>query len=76
MKRVPIGFVEILLWGTVVLLGWLLGGPVGIGTILGAFGAGLVMQLVYSLLRFEPRNLRHRDVVEVAKLLLEREAAE
>ena len=69
LSRIPIGFVEILLWGAVVLLGWLLGGPVGIGTLLSVFGAGLVMQLVYSLIRFEPRSLRHRGVLEILRQL-------
>ena len=57
LPRIPIGFVEILLWGAVVLVGWLLGGPVGVGTLISVLGAGLVMQLVYSLIRFEPRSL-------------------
>ena len=67
MPKVPIGIVEVLLWAVVLLIGWLLGGPVGIGTLLSTFGAGLVMQLVYNLIRFEPRNLKHRDVIEVLK---------
>ena len=69
MPKVPIGIVEVLLWAVVLLIGWLLGGPVGIGTLLSTFGAGLVMQLVYNLIRFEPRNLKHRDVIEVLKEL-------
>lgn len=70
LPRLPIGIVEILLWAAVLLAGWLLGGPVGIGTLISTFGAGLVMQLVYSLLRFEPRSLRHQDIVTVTKRLL------
>lgn len=70
MPRLPIGLVEVLLWACVLLAGWLLGGPVGIGTVISTFGAGLVMQLVYYIIRFEPRNLRHRGVVEVSRLLL------
>lgn len=70
MPRLPIGLVEVLLWAFVLLVGWLLGGPVGIGTVISTFGAGLVMQLVYYIIRFEPRNLRHRGVVEVSRLLL------
>ena len=70
LPRVPIGVVEILLWGAVTLLGWLLGGPVGIGTLISTFGAGLVMQLVYSLIRFEPRSLWHRSAAEIVRLLL------
>ncbi len=70
MKKVPIGIVEILLWTVVLLAGWLLGGPVGIGTILSTFGAGLVMQAVYSVLHFEPRDLRHRSVGEILQILV------
>lgn len=70
LPRLPIGIVEVLLWAAVLLTGWLLGGPVGIGTLLSTFGAGLVMQLVYSLLRFEPRSLRHQDIVTVTRHLL------
>ena len=73
MPRVPIGFVEILLWTAVVLAGWLLGGPVGIGTLISTFGAGAVMQLVYSIIRFEPRDIEHRDVIETTKRLLQKE---
>ena len=69
LPRIPIGIVEILLWSVVLLVGWLLGGPVGIGTLISTVGAGAVMQLVYSLLRFEPREIRHRDVLEVVRSL-------
>ncbi len=72
MPRLPIGFVEIILWAAVTLAGWLLGGPVGIGTLISTFGAGLVMQLVYSIIRFEPRKLIHRDVIEITRTLLSR----
>ena len=69
LPRFPIGIVEVLLWSVVLLIGWLLGGPVGIGTLISTFGAGLIMQLVYTLVRFEPRNLRHKDVLEVSRIL-------
>ena len=75
MPKVPIGVVEILLWAVVLLIGWLLGGPVGISTLISTFGAGAIMQLVYSLLRFEPREIRHRDVIEVTRQLLGRQEA-
>ena len=69
MPRIPIGIVEVILWAAVLLIGWLLGGPVGIGTVISTFGAGLVMQLVYTVIRFEPRDLKHRDVAEVTAQL-------
>jgi uncharacterized membrane protein YczE len=58
-----------LLWAAVLALGWLLGGPVGIGTLLGTFGAGRVMQFVYQCLRFEPRDIVHRDIAAATREL-------
>ena len=72
MKRFPIGAVQIILWGTVLLIGWLLGGPVGIGTIVSTFGSGLVMQIVYSVIKFEPREIKHQSVFETVKQLKEK----
>ena len=70
MKRIPIGIVEVILWALVLLAGWLLGGPVGIGTLISTFGAGIVMQIVYWLIRFEPRDLKHKGVMEVSRILI------
>ncbi|MBR3020669.1 MAG: hypothetical protein IKH57_26980 [Clostridia bacterium] len=70
LPKLPIGAVEILLWAAVLLAGWLLGGPVGIGTLISTFAAGVIMQLVYNVVRFEPRNVKHRDVIEVTRMLI------
>ncbi|MCR5589936.1 MAG: hypothetical protein K6F73_00215 [Lachnospiraceae bacterium] len=65
MPKIPIGIVEVILWAVVLLIGYLLGGPVGIGTLISTFGAGIVMQLVYNVIGFEPRKIDHRDVLTV-----------
>ncbi len=67
MPKIPIGLVEIMLWAAVLLAGWLLGGPVGIGTVISTFGAGFVLQAVYTALRFEPRKVVHRGVAQVIR---------
>lgn len=64
LPKMPIGVVEILLWAVVTLFGWLLGGTVGIGTLISSFGAGAVMHLVYSIIHFEPRELHHKSIAE------------
>ena len=69
LPQIPIGIVEVLLWGVVLLIGWLLGGQVGIGTVISTFGAGLVMQLVYSLIHFEPREMKHKGLAETVRIL-------
>lgn len=70
MQKIPIGIVEVFLWAVVLLVGWLLEGPVGIGTLISTFGAGIVMQIVYTIIHFDPRNLRHKDVFETTKTLM------
>ena len=72
LPSVPIGVVQIALWSAVTVVGWLLGGPVGIGTLLSAFGAGAVMQVVYQLLHFEPRDIKHLSVLEINRSLARR----
>lgn len=69
MPKVPIGAVQIIMWAVVLLVGWLLGGPVGIGTVIGTVGAGAVMQIVYSLIGFEPRDVKHKSMIEVTRIL-------
>ena len=72
LVRLPIGAVQDILLGVVLLVGWLLGGPVGIGTILTTFGAGIVMQMVFSIIKFEPREVNHQSVFDTARMLCKR----
>lgn len=69
MKKIPIGFVEIILWAVVLFIGWLLGGPIGIGTLVGTFGGGFVMQLIYSFVGFEPRKVIHKNISDTIRIL-------
>ena len=76
LPKLPIGLVEIMIFGAVLLVGWLLGGPVGIGTLIGTFGIGFAIQLVFSLVGFEPRNVKHRSVREALRILSGKDPAE
>lgn len=72
VKRVPIGAVSIALLSTATLIGWLLGGPVGVGTLICAFGAGSVMQLAFATVRFDATGVRHQRLTDSAKVFLSR----
>lgn len=66
-KRLPklsIGTVNILLCLTVSVIAFLLGGQIGLGTIITLFGTGVVMDAVNKLVRFEPRNVVHEGIAE------------
>ncbi len=72
VKPIPIGVVSIVILGTATLVGWLLGGPVGIGTIICAFGAGPIMQLAFRTVRFDATAIRHQRLRDSVKVLFER----
>lgn len=67
LPKIPIGVVEILLFAFITLIGWLLGGTVGIGTLISIFGAGTAMHLFYRLVNFEPRALHHKSISETLR---------
>lgn len=49
---------------TALLLGWRLGGMVGVGTILSAFLLGLCVQLTFRALSFDATLVQHETLVE------------
>ena len=69
VRRVPIGAVSIAILSSATLIGWLLGGPVGLGTILCAVGAGPIMQLAFRSVRFDATAVRHQRLRDSAKVL-------
>ena len=73
LGRVPIGVVSIGIQGTVALLGFLLGGPVGVGTLLYVLLQGPIMQADFQLVRFDAKAVRHQDLIESARVLAEKE---
>ena len=70
--RVPIGAMSIALLSTATLLGWLLGGPVGLGTLICAFGAGPIMQFAFRTVRFDATGIRHQNLRDSLRVLLNR----
>lgn len=69
LPKIPIGIVEIMLFAFITLIGCMLGGSIGIGTLISVFGAGAVMHLFYDVIGFEPRKLKHKSLTETVKLL-------
>lgn len=69
LKKVPIGIVGIIVQSAATLTGWLLGGPVGLGTIICAFGAGPVMQFAFFTVKFDATGIRHQNFFESAKVI-------
>ena len=70
VKKIPIGAISIALLGTATLIGWRLGGSVGIGTIICALGAGPIMLFAFWSVRFDATGIRHQRLNESARVLL------
>jgi uncharacterized membrane protein YczE len=64
VPKVPIGAVNIAVLAAVLLIAWLLNGPIGFGTLLFAFGSGVAMQIVFRIVHFEPRDVVHQDLLQ------------
>ena len=59
--RIPIGLARFCVECTVLVAGWLLGAPVGVGTVLFMFGISFLLQFVFRLYRFDAKALVHED---------------
>ena len=49
---------------TAVAIGWLLGGSVGVGTVIAAFGGGFFTDMVFKLFKFDPKEIVHETFFE------------
>lgn len=75
LKKLPIGAVSIALLSLATFIGWLLGGPVGIGTLICAFATGPIMQMAFSSVKFDATHVHHQHLAESVRVLVDRKAA-
>ena len=61
--HLPIGVCRGGLESLAVLIGWLLGGMVGMGTVVSALLIGFCIQITFKVLRFDPTTIVHEDIV-------------
>lgn len=75
MRKLPIGGVQCIMQGVVFVVALIMGGPIGVGTFVFAFGAGPAAQLVFNLCRFEPRDVQHEGFLQTVRRFKRRAAA-
>lgn len=63
----PIGVCRGAIELTAVVIGWYLGGLVGIGTVVSAFMIGFCVQITFKLLDFDPTKIHHERLQETYK---------
>ncbi|MCF0229815.1 MAG: hypothetical protein HUJ76_09025 [Parasporobacterium sp.] len=74
LKKVPIGAISIGLLSMATLIGFLLGGPVGIGTIVCAFASGPIMQLAFRTVKFNAVGIKHQRLRESFRIFFRKKA--
>lgn len=71
-KRFPklsIGTLNIILWATVTVIGWLLGGQVGPGTIVSVIAMGPVLNALCRMTHFNAADVVHQNLLKTLLIL-------
>jgi len=63
-NKYPIGAIRGAIEGTVLIIGWILGAKVGLGTVISVFGIGFIMQMTFKMLHFEIKSVVHESIFE------------
>lgn len=70
--KLPIGVCRGAVELLVTIIGWLLGGMVGVGTVISVVMIGFFIQLVFRLFKFNIMSVRHETLTETLATLRER----
>ena len=70
--KTPVGVIRCVIEGAALIVGWLLGAKVGLGTVISVFGTGAFIQLTFNLLHFEVKDIHNESIVETCKNLFGR----
>ena len=65
----PVGLCRSCIEGTVLVIGWLLGGYAWVGTVIYVFGIGAAVQVVFSILRFDVKKIHQESCYETYQYL-------
>ncbi|MBR3867420.1 MAG: YitT family protein [Butyricicoccus sp.] len=71
VKR-SVGPCRIVMDCTVTALGFLMGGKIGIGTVIAAVFVGWIIDLTFRLVHFHPTELRQENIAETLRILLKK----
>ena len=71
--KIPVGVCRLLVELLVTLIGWLLGGMVGIGTVVSFIGIGICVQIVFGLFKFDVTAVKHETLRETFSRILRKE---
>lgn len=68
-RKIPLGVIRGTIEAIVLIIGWLLGGKVGFGTVISVLGISFILQFTFKLLRFEVKNIQHESILETRRIV-------
>ncbi len=68
-SRFSIGTVNNAIFLIVLILSCFLGATIGVGMVISVFGNGVIMDIIFRLVRFEPYKVRHEHIIATAIVL-------
>ena len=72
IPKVKVGYIGTAILITVFILGWLLEGPIGVGTIIAVALQGTLMQVAFNIMKFDPKDITHQDLIQSLKVILKK----
>jgi len=65
--KAPIGIIKFSMELVVVIIGFLLGAKIGVGTLIVVTSMSTVFQTIFAIVRFEPRNVIHENIADTLR---------
>jgi len=60
--KLPVGICRSIVELSVTLAGWMLGGMVGIGTVISIIAIGFCIQITFAIFKFNPAAVEHETL--------------
>ena len=67
--KMPVGVCRSIVELSITLVGWLLGGMVGIGTVISVIAIGFCIQITFNIFKFNPAEVEHETLKQTYKAL-------
>ena len=67
--KIPVGVCRLIIELSVTIIGWLLGGMFGIGTVISAVAIGFFIQITFKALKFDVTSVRHESIADTFSAL-------
>lgn len=69
-SKLPVGVCRGIIEFSVAVIGWILGGMFGIGTIISVFAIGFCVQITFKLFKFDATQVKHETLAETYSNLI------